>query len=303
MSCVSHSRDRSRRLSACSAPSGHIDAFSGLGSAGSASLRAVAPAIFFRSLADHRAGLFVAIPAVSSTISFAEYPHSCAAPGYFLAGSRRAKLKSIQLIGCGPQRTAAEQKLMRKFQTLTQSFAVRDQHGPVSRHRLVLLIIFMITAPILHRHRTRVPKLRPSGSKRTKSRRQYRQKKQLIYLGNEAVNVHDLGPKAQSPVEEANDSTFLRSMRPFLWHIAFGRRHSSPSHITNSQHRHLSRSTDRAWHLAERNDHAVANPTIFRPSKIFCLFSRPPRAAGRCYRGIHHFSPHRSGMGRRRQRW
>jgi biopolymer transport protein TolR len=76
---------------------------------------------------------------------------------------------------------------------------------------LVLLIIFMITAPILQSGiEVDVPK--------TKTIREITEqrlvitidKKQLIYLGSDAINVHDLGAKVNSKLGKKQDAVFLR---------------------------------------------------------------------------------------------
>ena len=76
---------------------------------------------------------------------------------------------------------------------------------------LVLLIIFMITAPILQSGiEVDVPK-----TKFAKEITEQRivitvDKNQLIYLGNSAVNIHDLGPKVQAQLKKPQDAVFLR---------------------------------------------------------------------------------------------
>src|ERR1043166_3482174 len=76
---------------------------------------------------------------------------------------------------------------------------------------LVLLIIFMITAPILQSGiEVDVPK--------TKTIREITEqrlvitvdKNQLIYLGSDPVNIHDLGPKVNSKLGKKQDAVFLR---------------------------------------------------------------------------------------------
>jgi biopolymer transport protein TolR len=76
---------------------------------------------------------------------------------------------------------------------------------------LVLLIIFMITAPILQSGiELDVPK--------TKSVKEINEqkvvvsidKKHLIYLGNDPVNVHDLGNRVHSQLKKPNEGVFLR---------------------------------------------------------------------------------------------
>jgi len=76
---------------------------------------------------------------------------------------------------------------------------------------LVLLIIFMITAPILQSGiEVDVPK-----TKYTKEITEQRlvisvDKNQLIYLGNSPVNIHDLGAKVQAQLKKPQDAVFLR---------------------------------------------------------------------------------------------
>jgi biopolymer transport protein TolR len=76
---------------------------------------------------------------------------------------------------------------------------------------LVLLIIFMITAPILQSGiEVDVPK-----TKTVKEITEQRlvisiDKNQLIYLGNDAVNIHQLGGKVQSQLKKPQDAVFLR---------------------------------------------------------------------------------------------
>lgn len=76
---------------------------------------------------------------------------------------------------------------------------------------LVLLIIFMITAPILQSGiEVDVPK--------TKTIREITEqrlvitvdKKQRVYLGNDAINLHELGAKVQAQLKKPQDAVFLR---------------------------------------------------------------------------------------------
>ena len=76
---------------------------------------------------------------------------------------------------------------------------------------LVLLIIFMITAPILQSGiEINVPK-----TKTVKDISQDRivvsiDKRQRVYLGNDPVNIHELGAKVHAELKETNRSVFLR---------------------------------------------------------------------------------------------
>lgn len=76
---------------------------------------------------------------------------------------------------------------------------------------LVLLIIFMITAPILQSGiEVDVPK--------TKTVREITEqrvvvsvdKNQLIYVGNTPVNIHELGSKVRAQLKKQQDAVFLR---------------------------------------------------------------------------------------------
>ena len=76
---------------------------------------------------------------------------------------------------------------------------------------LVLLIIFMITAPILQSGiEIDVPK-----TKTVKDINQDRivvsiDKSQRVYLGNDPVNIHDLGAKVHAQLKNTQRSVFLR---------------------------------------------------------------------------------------------
>jgi biopolymer transport protein TolR len=76
---------------------------------------------------------------------------------------------------------------------------------------LVLLIIFMITAPILQSGiEVDVPK--------TKTVREITEqrlvitidKAQRVYLGNESINIHDLGSRVHAQLKKPQDAVFLR---------------------------------------------------------------------------------------------
>jgi biopolymer transport protein TolR len=76
---------------------------------------------------------------------------------------------------------------------------------------LVLLIIFMITAPILQSGiELDVPKTKTVREVNEQKVVVSIDKKQLIYLGNNAVNVHELGAKAKAQLKSDKDSVFLR---------------------------------------------------------------------------------------------
>ena len=76
---------------------------------------------------------------------------------------------------------------------------------------LVLLVIFMITAPILQSGiEVDVPKTH-SVKEITEERLVVTiDKAQRVYLGNEPINIHDLGPKLHSQVKKPDEAIFLR---------------------------------------------------------------------------------------------
>src|ERR1043166_1421081 len=76
---------------------------------------------------------------------------------------------------------------------------------------LVLLIIFMITAPILQSGiEVDVPKTKTIREITEKRLVITVDKNQLIYLGSDPVNIHDLGPKVNSKLGKKQDAVFLR---------------------------------------------------------------------------------------------
>jgi biopolymer transport protein TolR len=76
---------------------------------------------------------------------------------------------------------------------------------------LVLLIIFMITAPILQSGiEVDVPKTHTVKEIAEQRLVVTLDKKQTVYLGNEAVNIHDLGAKVHEQLKQPQDAVFLR---------------------------------------------------------------------------------------------
>jgi biopolymer transport protein TolR len=77
---------------------------------------------------------------------------------------------------------------------------------------LVLLIIFMITAPILQSGiEVDVPKTHTVKEITEQKIVVTMDKKQLIYLGNDPVNVHQLGDKIKKMTKHPNDVVYLRA--------------------------------------------------------------------------------------------
>jgi len=76
---------------------------------------------------------------------------------------------------------------------------------------LVLLIIFMITAPILQSGiELDVPKTHSVKEINEQKLVVSIDKAQRIYLGNDAVNVHDLGNKIHAQLKKPQEGVFLR---------------------------------------------------------------------------------------------
>lgn len=76
---------------------------------------------------------------------------------------------------------------------------------------LVLLIIFMITAPILQSGiEVDVPKTKTVNVINEQRLVITVDKAQRVYLGNDPVNIHDLGAKVQSQLKKPQDAVFLR---------------------------------------------------------------------------------------------
>ena len=100
---------------------------------------------------------------------------------------------------------------MASVQRGTQSSLSEINMVPFVDVVLVLLIIFMITAPILQSGiELNVPKTH--AVKETPEQRIVVavDKQSLIYLGNSAVNVHELGAKVKAPQKDPSDAVFLR---------------------------------------------------------------------------------------------
>jgi biopolymer transport protein TolR len=76
---------------------------------------------------------------------------------------------------------------------------------------LVLLVIFMITAPILQSGiEVDVPKTHSVKEISEQRLVVTIDKHQLVYLGNDPVKVHELGAKVHSQLKRPQDAVFLR---------------------------------------------------------------------------------------------
>ncbi|HXX13697.1 MAG TPA: biopolymer transporter ExbD [Candidatus Eremiobacteraceae bacterium] len=77
---------------------------------------------------------------------------------------------------------------------------------------LVLLIIFMITAPILQSGiEVDLPKTHTVKEVTEQKIVVTMDKNQLIYLGNQAVNIHQLADKIKKQAKHENDVVYLRA--------------------------------------------------------------------------------------------
>jgi len=84
---------------------------------------------------------------------------------------------------------------------------------------LVLLIIFMITAPILQSSiEVDVPKTKTTHEITEQKIVVTMDKNQNVFLGNDPVNVNDLGRKIQAKLKKPNEGIFLRCDKT----VAFG---------------------------------------------------------------------------------
>lgn len=76
---------------------------------------------------------------------------------------------------------------------------------------LVLLIIFMITAPILQSSiEVDVPKTKSTHEVKEQKIVVTMDKNQLVYLGNDPVKIFEIGAKISSKMKKPNEGIFLR---------------------------------------------------------------------------------------------
>jgi biopolymer transport protein TolR len=100
---------------------------------------------------------------------------------------------------------------MASIQKGTQSSLSEINMVPFVDVVLVLLIIFMITAPILQSGiELNVPKTHAVKESPEQRIVVSVDKQQLIYLGNSPVNVHELGEKVKGQQKGPEDAVFLR---------------------------------------------------------------------------------------------
>ena len=175
---------------------GIIDAFHGLGTAGAATLRAVAPGIS-EALITTAAGLAAAIPAVIAYNLIGSSIRDLAARGDdFALEMLNASLMAF---------TAANGR--------TQTAISDINVTPLVDVVLVLLIIFMVTAPVLQSGiEVSVPKTR-SVKEITEERMVISiNKQQRVFLGNDPVNINEIKGKLRQKIRDPqNQSVFIRA--------------------------------------------------------------------------------------------
>jgi biopolymer transport protein TolR len=100
---------------------------------------------------------------------------------------------------------------MASIQKGTQSSLSEINMVPFVDVVLVLLIIFMITAPILQSGiELNVPKTHTVKESPEQRVVVSVDKQQFIYIGNAPVNVHELGDKVKAKLKDEQDAVFLR---------------------------------------------------------------------------------------------
>jgi biopolymer transport protein TolR len=101
---------------------------------------------------------------------------------------------------------------MQQLSKQTQSTLSEINMVPFIDVVLVLLIIFMITAPILQSGiEVDLPKTSTVKEINEQKLVVTIDKNQLIYLGDTPVNIHQLGSKVKAQLKKPQDSVFLRA--------------------------------------------------------------------------------------------
>ena len=222
---------------------GVVDAFHGLGTAGAATLRAVAPGIT-EALITTAAGLFVAVPAVvaynqftarirvfaSATDDFCrellnsleEIPDAallatrgCRKPPRDRAGYTSSGCEG-QLAAVRGATDGSEMRSTVAFTTSsgqTRSSLAEINITPLVDVVLVLLVIFMITAPVLQSGiEVAVPKTRTVKEITEQRMVLTIDRDQQVFLGDKPVNIHDLPQKLrQAGIDPAKQVIYLRA--------------------------------------------------------------------------------------------
>ena len=176
---------------------GIIDAFHGLGTAGSATLRAVAPGVS-EALITTAAGLFAAIPAVIAYNMFTQHIREFGArmDDFSLELMNEVERAQVGSGSRGPQPCGAAVMAFTNAQGRTQSSLSDINVTPLVDVVLVLLIIFMVTAPVLQSgievavpHTKTVKEITEERLVITIDRDQH------VFLNNEPMNINQIGQR------------------------------------------------------------------------------------------------------------
>ena len=193
---------------------GIIDAFHGLGTAGAATLRAVAPGIS-EALITTAAGLAAAIPAVIAYNLIGSSIREFAARSDDFALEVLNAVEHSQAQAQARTGSSGDEALM-AFTTSngrTQTALADINITPLVDVVLVLLIIFMVTAPVLQSGiDVSVPKTR-TVKEITEERMVITiNKDQRVFLGNDAININEIGSKLRQKIRDPrNQSIFVRA--------------------------------------------------------------------------------------------
>ena len=186
---------------------GIIDAFHGLGDAGTATLRAVAPGIA-EALITTAAGLFAAVPAVIAYNFF--FSRSANSPPAWTTSASNCSTSSTAPAIRDRQEAFGG---VYKQQGRTQSSLSDINITPFVDVVLVLLVMFMVTAPILQSGiEVALPK-----TKTVKEISQQRMvitidKDQRVFLGDEPININEIPAILRSKVHDPqSQSIFIRA--------------------------------------------------------------------------------------------
>ncbi len=192
---------------------GIIDAFHGLGTAGAATLRAVAPGVS-EALITTAAGLFAAIPAVIAYNIFTQNIREFGSrmDDFSLELDQRSGARAGRRCPRARERGAALMAFTNP-QGRTQSSLSDINVTPLVDVVLVLLIIFMVTAPVLQSgievaipHTKTVKEITEERLVITIDRQQ------RVFLNNQPVNINQIGAKLHEKIRDPQgQSIFVRA--------------------------------------------------------------------------------------------
>ena len=197
---------------------GIIDAFHGLGTAGAATLRAVAPGIS-EALITTAAGLVVAVPALVGynqlTARLREFAARMDDFGRELLNAiENAALVTPQAPPSASRRAAPEVFLTMAFSSRgrTQTALAEINITPLVDVVLVLLLIFMLTAPVLQSGvEVAVPQTRTVNQLTEEHTVISIDKDQNVFLQDKPVNIHDLPAQLAAHTKDAKRVVYVRA--------------------------------------------------------------------------------------------